>query len=67
MRQTGQAPSAPFAANGSTSRIVAHSAADAESSRFELWQAGAEMIKAHPFLGIGSRSFLALADLRTRQ
>ena len=34
-----------------------YTAEDAESSRYELWQAGGEMIKQHPFLGIGSRSF----------
>jgi len=39
-----------------------YTAADAEASRFELWQAGAEMIKAHPFLGIGSRTFGEFAN-----
>ena len=34
-----------------------YTAEDAESSRWELWQAGGNMLKAHPFLGIGSRSF----------
>jgi len=34
-----------------------YTAEDAESSRYELWQAGGEMIKQHPFLGIGSRTF----------
>jgi len=34
-----------------------YTAEDAESSRWELWQAGGAMIKAHPFLGIGSRRF----------
>ena len=34
-----------------------YTAEDAESSRWELWQAGGNMIKTHPFLGVGSRSF----------
>lgn len=34
-----------------------YTAEDAESSRWELWQAGGNMIKSHPFLGVGSRSF----------
>lgn len=29
----------------------------AKSSRIELWKAGKEMFKQHPFLGVGSRSF----------
>ena len=34
-----------------------YTAEDAESSRFELWEAGLHMIESHPFLGVGSRSF----------
>jgi O-antigen ligase len=34
-----------------------YTAEDAESSRWELWQAGGGMIEAHPLLGVGSRSF----------
>jgi O-antigen ligase len=34
-----------------------YTAEDAETSRFELWEAGKAMIFAHPFLGVGSRSF----------
>jgi len=34
-----------------------YTAEDAEASRYELWEAGGEMIKQHPFFGIGSRSF----------
>ena len=34
-----------------------YTAEDAESSRWELWQAGFNMIKEHPLLGVGSRSF----------
>ena len=34
-----------------------YTAEDAESSRWELWQAGGNMVKAHPILGVGSRSF----------
>jgi putative inorganic carbon (HCO3(-)) transporter len=34
-----------------------YTAEDAESSRMELWKAGANMVKAHPFLGVGSRHF----------
>jgi O-antigen ligase len=34
-----------------------YTAEDAESSRWELWQAGGGMIQAHPLLGVGSRSF----------
>lgn len=34
-----------------------YTAEDAESSRWELWQAGFNMIRTHPFLGVGSRSF----------
>jgi putative inorganic carbon (hco3(-)) transporter len=34
-----------------------YTAADAESSRMELWKAGAAMVKAKPLLGVGSRLF----------
>jgi O-antigen ligase len=34
-----------------------YTAEDAETSRFELWNAGAAMIKAHPLVGVGSRTF----------
>jgi O-antigen ligase len=34
-----------------------YTAEDAESSRFELWEAGLHMVMSHPFLGVGSRSF----------
>ena len=34
-----------------------YTAEDAESSRYELWEAGEAMLKAHPFLGVGSDSF----------
>ncbi|MEP6501848.1 MAG: O-antigen ligase family protein [Betaproteobacteria bacterium] len=34
-----------------------YTAEDAESSRLELWDAGLHMVLAHPFLGVGSRSF----------
>jgi len=34
-----------------------YTAEDAESSRWELWQAGGNMVKAHPLLGVGSRTF----------
>lgn len=34
-----------------------YTAEDAESSRFELWKAGANMVEAHPLLGVGSRRF----------
>jgi O-antigen ligase len=34
-----------------------YTAEDAESSRLELWQAGKAMFLAHPFLGVGSRTF----------
>jgi len=34
-----------------------YTAEDAESSRWELWQAGGSMVAAHPILGVGSRSF----------
>jgi O-antigen ligase len=34
-----------------------YTAEDAESSRYELWEAGEAMLKAHPFLGVGSGSF----------
>jgi O-antigen ligase len=34
-----------------------YTAEDAESSRMELWKAGGNMVKAHPFLGVGSLSF----------
>jgi O-antigen ligase len=29
----------------------------AQSSRFEFWEAGLEMLEKHPFLGVGSRRF----------
>jgi O-antigen ligase len=34
-----------------------YTAADAESSRLELWNAGFNMVKARPILGVGSRHF----------
>ena len=34
-----------------------YTAEDAESSRFELWEAGLHMIESHPLLGVGSRTF----------
>jgi hypothetical protein len=34
-----------------------YTAEDAESSRFELWEAGENMILHHPVLGVGSRTF----------
>lgn len=34
-----------------------YTAEDAESSRFELWQAGQNMILHNPLLGVGSRTF----------
>jgi O-antigen ligase len=34
-----------------------YTAEDAESSRLELWKAGGNMVKAHPFMGVGSRHF----------
>jgi O-antigen ligase len=34
-----------------------YTAEDAESSRFELWQAGKNMILHNPLLGVGSRTF----------
>jgi len=34
-----------------------YTAEDAETSRYELWRAGENMLKAHPFLGVGSRTF----------
>jgi O-antigen ligase len=34
-----------------------YTAEDAETSRFELWEAGKNMIMRHPVLGVGSRSF----------
>ncbi|MDH5648414.1 MAG: O-antigen ligase family protein [Gammaproteobacteria bacterium] len=34
-----------------------YTAEQAESSRIELWKAGKNMFKAHPFLGVGSRKF----------
>lgn len=34
-----------------------YTAEDAESSRMELWKAGANMVKAHPLLGVGSQHF----------
>lgn len=34
-----------------------YTAEDAESSRFELWHAGRNMVLAHPILGVGSRRF----------
>jgi hypothetical protein len=34
-----------------------YTAEDAESSRFELWEAGWHMIQSHPLLGVGSRTF----------
>jgi O-antigen ligase len=34
-----------------------YTAEDAETSRFELWEAGGNMILHHPFLGVGSRTF----------
>jgi O-antigen ligase len=34
-----------------------YTAEDAESSRFELWKAGWNMVKANPILGVGSRHF----------
>jgi len=40
-----------------------YTAADAETTRFELWRAGRKMIEAHPFLGVGSRSFGENAEI----
>lgn len=34
-----------------------YTAHDAEASRYELWRAAAKMVKAHPLLGVGSRTF----------
>jgi O-antigen ligase len=34
-----------------------YTAEDAESSRYELWEAGENMILHHPVLGVGSRTF----------
>ena len=34
-----------------------YTAEEAESSRFELWNAGKNMVEAHPILGVGSRHF----------
>jgi O-antigen ligase len=34
-----------------------YTAEDAETSRLELWRAGRKMIEAHPWLGVGSRTF----------
>jgi len=34
-----------------------YTAEDAETSRYELWEAGANMILHHPLLGVGSRTF----------
>ncbi|MEO8384006.1 MAG: O-antigen ligase family protein [Betaproteobacteria bacterium] len=34
-----------------------YTADDAESGRIELWKAGLNMLRAHPFLGVGSRRF----------
>ena len=34
-----------------------YTAEDAETSRFELWDAGRNMILHHPLLGVGSRTF----------
>ncbi len=34
-----------------------YTAEDAETSREELWRAGRAIFSAHPFLGVGSRSF----------
>src|SRR5262249_25463128 len=34
-----------------------YTAEDAESSRYELWNAGENMILHHPLLGVGSQSF----------
>jgi putative inorganic carbon (hco3(-)) transporter len=34
-----------------------YTAADAESSRYELWKAGYNMFLAHPLLGVGNRRF----------
>jgi O-antigen ligase len=40
-----------------------YTAADAETTRFELWRAGRKMVEAHPLLGVGSRSFGENAEI----
>jgi len=39
-----------------------YTAADAESSRLELWRVGQAMVIAHPLLGVGSRRFGELSE-----
>jgi O-antigen ligase len=41
----------------SANQGTSYTAEDAESSRYELWKAGWQMVKTHPLLGVGSRRF----------